>query len=255
MKVCGDYHVHTTASDGRCSIFSQAQTAQALGLKELAITDHSFASLLCHLTRKKLSRQKKQISSIDADVRILLGVEANLIAPNGQIDLPDDVISECDVLHVGFHRFIGIRSGKKSGAAFKWLFLNGFASAERKLALKEQNTLAFIEAMRRYPIDCIAHLGHRTPVDFGRIGDEAVRSNVYIELNEKHLDALAAGIKELLACGVNFLVGTDAHDKKKLGKMQKIERFIQENNIPEQRVYGINGRMPIFKDKRKANEN
>ena len=54
---------------------------------------------------------------------------------------------------------------------------------------------------------------------------------------------------------MNFVVGTDAHDTRKTGKIEKIIDFIQRHGIEEKRVFGINGNAPKFKDKKEWCEN
>ena len=76
-----------------------------------------------------------------------------------------------------------------------------------------------------------------------------------MELNEKHIDALEEFADDLRDSGVNFIVGTDAHDTRKTGKIEKIIDFIQRHGIDEKRVFGINGNAPEFKDKKEWCEN
>lgn len=250
MKIYGDYHTHTYASDGRATLKRQATAASLLGIREIAVTDHSFASTIFHMTRRKFEKQKEEAQSLDLPVKVLCGIEANLVNPQGDIDVPSDVIRECDVLVMGFHRYIGFKGEKRGGYARAWLFKNGFCGLEKRKELVEVNTAAYIEAMRKFPIDCIAHLNHRALVDVERVCEEAKKQGVYIELNEKHLDALERSVATLVKSGVNFIVGTDAHDAKKLGKMDKIAAFIEKYDLPRERVFGIDGRKPTFKDKK-----
>ena len=104
MKIYGDYHTHTYASDGRATLKRQATAASLLGIREIAVTDHSFASTIFHMTRRKFEKQKEEAQSLDLPVKVLCGIEANLVNPQGDIDVPSDVIRECDVLVIGFHR-------------------------------------------------------------------------------------------------------------------------------------------------------
>lgn len=250
MKIVADYHMHTSASDGRCEVGDLVKSAEARGLLQIAITDHSFASTIFHMTRRKLKRQQKEIASQKSGVRVLCGIEANLTNAQGDIDVPEDVIKELDVLIVGYHRFIGTKGEKRGGYDRRLLFANGFCSKKARQKLIELNTQAYINAMRKFPIDIVAHLNHRALVDVKKVCDEAQKQGVYIELNEKHIDTLFEGVQDMIDSGVNFIVGTDAHSAKKVGKMDKVLEFIEMNNIPLERVYGIDGKMPRFKNKK-----
>lgn len=249
MKFTGDYHLHTRASDGRTSLLRAVRFAKKSGLSEIAISDHSFATLFFHMTDKKLAAQSDRIAELKdkdkCDIKILQGIEANLIGD--KLDLPHSVIRKLDVLTVGFHRFIG--PSKMMGES-EFLMVNGFGSTKRKEKLAYVNTEAFISVMENYPIDVIAHLGHRTPVDFVKVCECAARHNVYVELNEKHIDVLENGIDAALNSGVKFIVGSDAHSVKKIGGFSKVEKFIDKHKIHLDRVYGIDGNSPTFKDKK-----
>lgn len=255
MKIVADYHMHTNASDGRCKVGDLVERAEAMGLLQIAITDHSFASTIFHMTRGKIERQQKEIASQKSCVNVLGGIEANLTNAQGDIDVPCDVIKELDVLIVGYHRFIGFKGEKRGGYDRGWLFANGFCSKKARQKLIERNTQAYINAMRKFPIDIIAHLNHRALVDVKRLCDEAQRQGVYIELNEKHIDTLCESAKDMIDSRVNFIIGTDAHSAKKVGKTDKIVDFIEKNNIPLERVYGIDGRLPRLKNKKDWIEN
>lgn len=249
MKFTCDYHSHTRASDGRCEVADHVKRAVELGLEEIAITDHSFSSLFCHQTKEKFSKQHDEIKSFEnCGVKVLQGIEANLVSADGDIDVPDDIIRQCDVLHVGFHRFIGLL---RENEARRFVLINGYGSDSAREKLKELNTRTFILALQKYPVDAIAHLGHRTPVDFRAVLEEAYKRDVYIELNEKHLDDcnFDKGIADALDIGVKFIVGSDAHTADKLGKFVSVERFIKKFGIPEDRIYGVNGLKPVFKDR------
>lgn len=253
MRITGDYHLHTFVSDGRCTPFSHAKVAKTLGLEQIAITDHSFASFIFHTTRRKFERQQRQIDKINAEYGehfVLHGIEGNIINERGEIDVPDDVIRRCEVLHLGFHRFLDF---KHLFGAWTFLTINGYASRDEREKLVEVNTQAYIEAMKRYPIDCLAHLNHRALVDVKRVCDVAREKGVYIELNAKHLDTIEDCADIIANSGVNLLVGTDAHDTSKLGKAESVLDFVARHNIPLDRVFGIDGNMPTFKCKKDWN--
>lgn len=252
MKVYGDYHTHTVASDGRCSISEHAKVAKGAGIEQIAITDHSFSSTVFHMTRRKFDKQEREIASIK-DVKIFHGLEGNILNANGDIDVPCDIVRRSDVLHIGFHRYIGFKGIACKIADRKWLFQNGFCSQKTREKLVEINTQAYINALNKYPVDCVAHLNHRALVDVKKVCETARDRGTYIELNEKHLDVVESFAKELRNSGVNFLAGTDAHSAKKLGKMSKIKDFVEKYDIPLERVYGIDGREPIFKNKKDWN--
>ena len=255
MKICGDYHLHTTASDGRCSILAHAKRADEAGLDEIAITDHGFASTFFHVTRKKFDEQERQISALDCKVRVLHGVEANVLNKRGDIDIPRDVIRRCDVLCAGFHRYIGSKGERRGGADYTWLLKNGFGSKKTRQKLIDDNTDAFVAMLKKFPVDTVAHLNHRALVDVARVAEVAKETGAFVELNEKHIDALDEWADALVRSGVNFIVGTDAHSAKKTGKTDKIQEFVKRHGIDPDRVFGLGDNKPKFKDKKEWCEN
>ena len=245
-----DFHMHTDASDGRAKVADMIAAAKERGLRQIAVTDHSFSSIICHQTAEKFEAQHAEIEAeSDGSIKIFQGIEANLVGEDGAIDVPDDIIRRCDVLIAGFHRFVALAFKRE---ARKFVLVNGFAPEWRRQKLKELNTAVFLSAIEKYPIDVIAHLGHRTPVDYGAICRACKDKDVYIELNEKHiLDTKGIGeaMDDVIASGVRFIVGSDAHRANRVGKFDNVRTFIEKYGVPLERVYGIDGRMPTFKDK------
>ena len=54
MLLTGDYHTHTVYSHGKGTVLENAMQAKALGLKEIAITDHGFEQLAFGIKNKKM---------------------------------------------------------------------------------------------------------------------------------------------------------------------------------------------------------
>lgn len=244
----GDFHLHTRASDGHCTVAELAKTARERGMRTIAVTDHSFSSLFCHQTAEKYQAQRQEIMR-EHGVNILQGIEANILDENGSLDVPDDVIRRSDVLICGFHRFVALMFKPCSR---KFILVNGFMSEGARQKLRDYNTEIFLKALKRYPIDIIAHIGHRCPVDYVKICDACAKAGVYVELNEKHIldtHGIEEDIERILETGVNFTVGSDAHRADSLGRFDKVSAFIKKHGIPPERVFGADGNMPTFKDK------
>lgn len=244
----GDFHMHSKASDGHCSIERLADEAKRKGLKAIAISDHSFTSLFCHQSYAKFAAQCAEIDAVTG-IEIYHGIEANIVAEDGTIDVPDDVIPCTRPLTAGFHRFVELMFKRSSR---RFLLVNGFLSERERQKLKDVNTEAFLNAIERYPLDIVAHLGHRCPVDMVKIAEACKKRGVYLEFNEKHIadtTGFESDIDRVAATGVNFIVGSDAHSASAVGKFDRVREFIQRHDIPLERIYGINGNMPTFKDK------
>ena len=249
MEIFGDYHLHTVASDGFNTITEQARAAIKAGLKEIAITDHSFRTLFTSMSHHKFSNQTEEISMLhtvdDYDIKIYHGVEGNLLNKNGDMDIPADVMPNIDLLSMGFHRWLEPPVWNNN---MKYIVTNGFGSYHSREKLRNVNTWAYLSAMERYPIDVLVHLQSRTLVDAVAICEAAAKKDIFIELNEKHIDEIAPDIDNILATNVYFILGSDAHKSSKVAKFDKVSAFIEAHNIPLDRIAGI-GFQPTFKNK------
>ncbi len=106
-----DLHMHTLWSDGALSIQDMAWQARERGLKYIVITDHSQSLGVANgLTVERLLAQREEIRAVDAqmrpDFRVFQGVEMEIRA-DGQLDYPDDVLVELDVVIASLH--VGLR--------------------------------------------------------------------------------------------------------------------------------------------------
>ena len=244
MKFVGDYHTHTVASDGHSTLQENVAEAVGKGLEELVISDHGFQTVLEGMTAKSFEKQA-EFCARQNDIRVLHGLESNIILPDGTIDTPDEYIRRLDVLSVGFHRYL-----KPKYMFTRFVFVNGFGLKSAKKKLADVNTQAYVRALEKYPIDIVVHLNHMAPVNARPIFEKARETGAYVELNAKHLSDFLPLVKDAIESGVNFIVGSDAHKKKDVGALELIGKFIEENNIPKERVFGIDGNPPTFKDKK-----
>ncbi len=246
MNFVGDYHTHTKASDGRGTIESNVAAAKSRGLKQIAITDHGFTNILCHLTVKKYNRQEEEIAALkESGITVLHGVEGNLANTLGRVDVPDEIVRRAEVLNLGFHRFLNARMWK---GAFWYIVINGFFPACIRRLMIEKNTASYISALRTYPVDIVVHPNSRALVDTAAVCKVAAETGAYVELNVKHLKDIEKDLDKVLESGAKLIVGSDAHKSKNVGRFEDIEAFIIKHNIPIERIYGID-KIATFKDK------
>lgn len=102
----GDLHSHSKATDGHNTLEEMAQAAKKLGLKYLAITEHSQ-----HLTVAKgfdperLERQMAEIDRLNAELKgitLLKGIEVDILE-DGSLDLPDALLARLDLVVGAVH--------------------------------------------------------------------------------------------------------------------------------------------------------
>jgi DNA polymerase (family 10)/putative hydrolase len=98
----GDWHTHTTYSDGNNTVFEMCEQAKINGLGLIAVTDHVRKDIDYNFS--DLVRDVKNARNEFKDLNILVGCEAKIL-PDGDIDVSDDVLRMCDIVIASFHGF------------------------------------------------------------------------------------------------------------------------------------------------------
>ncbi len=229
----GDYHTHTTFSDGKGRVLDNAWAAKNKGLKEVAITDHAF-----HVFPKgKYVALQKQCREAEKEtgVKVFAGIEADITSLEGDVDIPEEWRDSIEYMLVGFHKFA---PPKNLVSFFKMYFVtyfNGLIPTSKKN--RERNARIIIEAISRYPIKALVHINHSLKVDVGLVARACAEKNVLLELNAKHLNDLNGWWSTLVESGVKFILNTDAHRPSDVGCLNKaLERVLKEGISPERIV-------------------
>ncbi len=254
MAFLGDYHTHTIFSKRKGTLGKHAtgtlednvRQASELGLKEIAITDHGFGHKLYCTYRNKIALMHSQVQELEKkyNIRILIGVEANIISSKGDVDINQEDYSALDIVVCGYHPMARATSIKES---FKWSFANMFAKIfgySKKLI--ERNTQAYINAINNYDIDIISHPNVGAKIDIIKVGQAAVKRGTMLELNGKRLNYTQQEIDELVKMGVMFIAGSDAHGIDRIADFNKPRKAITTFNIPPQNVANLD-KLPKFK--------
>ena len=97
--------------------------AKEKGLKEIGISDHGFAHPAFGLTKRKLPKMRLECdeASVETGVKVLLGIESNVIGTDGTVDLKSKNYDYFDIFLAGIHKFVMY----KFGTAFS-LFVPNF---------------------------------------------------------------------------------------------------------------------------------
>ena len=247
MKLYADYHTHTLFSHGKGKIEDNVKVAKEKGLKQIAITDHGFRHQLFNVLRKEIPIMRRQIEACKQkyNLDVLLGIEANLISKEGDIDvLPEDE-EKLDVILVGFHKRVYAKSLKERFGFFLPNTLGKLFGYSKKRI--EINTKAYLKAIEKNNIDVITHLGYGMPVDYVKVANHCKKHNVYLELNAKRILFPHNKMQEIIDTGVQFILSSDAHTKEKVGECQLGVRFALKYNIPEEQIANLN-KIPTFKN-------
>ncbi len=199
--VKGDLQVQTSWTDGAASIEEMAIAAAKVGLKYIAITDHTQYLAVTHgLDEKRILKQMAEIDRLNRKLsgrgvacHILTGTECD-IHKDGSLDLSDTVLSRLDVVGVSVHSYF-------------------------KLSRQEQ-TARVIHAMENPHVDILFHLtgrliNKREPidVDIDAIIAAAKRTGTILEINASpdRLDLKDEYIRKCVGAGVKMIIDSDAH--------------------------------------------
>lgn len=255
MILYGDYHTHTKYSrhgHGKGSILENAGVASDKGIKQIAISDHGFNHLCFGVKRRDIPLVKEDILNAKevTGVDILLGVEANLISSNGDVDVREEDFEFLDVLLMGHHRLVKMTT-INDFFTLNLVNMAGSAFSPSKQRIN-RNTTAFLKALDKYPIDVITHLNYGCPTDTLAVARMAKQKGVYIELNGKRINFTDKELEIMAGEGVNFILGSDAHRPERVGECNNGLNTIYRLGIPISQVANID-KLPVFQNKRGLN--
>lgn len=226
MKALIDLHTHTLVSGHAYSTVQEnIQGAINSGLKYLGISEHApnmpggphpyyFHNIYC------IPRE------VDG-LKILRGIEANIIDYQGNTDVEDDMLKHIDYVIASLHTPC-IKSGSK-----------------------EENTNAILNVMENQKVKIIGHLDdNRYPVDYERVVKKAKEKNILLEINNSSLkpttfregawDNVAILLKLCKKHNTRVVLGSDAHISYDVGQFPFSEKIINELDFPKELVLNYN---------------
>ena len=204
--LCGDLHMHTTATDGRDDLEAMAAGAQRLGHRYIAITDHSRALAMANgLDEHRAIEHAGRIRALNdrfEGLTLLAGIECDILA-DGRLDLADDCLAQLDLVVASVHSH----------------FTQDI----------EQMTDRVLRALESPWVDVLGHPtgrlllkrdGLRLNID--QIMSAAARNGVALEINCQvdRLDLNDAHARLAHERGARLVISTDAHSVTALGNLR-----------------------------------
>lgn len=249
MVLTADYHTHTPFSHGKGTIMENAIEAKSKGLKELGITDHGFAHPAFGLRNYKLPKMKVQCqnASEQTGVKVLLGIESNIIGTDGTVDLKPKNYDNFDLFVAGIHKFVLYKFKSIFSLATPNLLHSYFKRLPISNRLKKENTRAFVNVIKNNPVDIISHLNFCSFADSVEVAKVARDYGTYIELNSKKTHLSDEEILKISETGVKFLINSDAHTSDRVGEISLIENTLKRINLDKSTIANIDGRLPDFR--------
>lgn len=220
MEIEVDLHTHTVASGHAYSTLSEnALAASRRGIKLLGMTDHApsmpGAPHLYHFGNLAIIPEELY------GVRILPGVEANIISHDGELDMPTLYLSRMKLVLVGLH--VICYPGGTS----------------------EQNTQAYIKAMENPFTDMMVHPGRPDfELDLERVAHMSAKLNIPVEINNSTLAKDKSGAwgncrhfaRYMAQYKGPVILGSDAHFWDRVGDFSQALELVNEVGIFEHQV-------------------
>lgn len=224
MKIIADLHTHTRYSHGKGTVMDNVSVAMARGLEAVGITDHGPRSSPWVATpAKDFAALRREVMAVDQrapSIRVLAGVECNIISAKGELDLSAPLRHDLDLVFAGLHPGVVPASGRD------WLLLAGnnwaakFSTRMRKRA-RAINTEAVVAAVHTNQIDLITHPGYHLDIDTNELAKACALRGTAMEINARHHEMTVAFVRAAARQGVRFLINSDAHRPGDVGHLAR----------------------------------
>lgn len=213
-------------------------SGMARGLEAVGIADHGPRSApWVGASVKQLRAMCREVREVDrrtVGLKVLAGAECNIASAKGDLDVPDEVLAELDVVLAGLHPGIRPRSSRD------WFILTGANWAARlnpalRQRVRIQNTKAVAEAVRRNRIDVITHPGYGLDIDTTELARACAARDTAMEINARHHEMTVAYCRAAARVGARFVISSDAHSPAEVGNLSRGERVAAAAGLlPEQ---------------------
>ena len=221
MKLVADLHVHTIASGHAYSTVEEVvRSAREKGLLMVGIAEHG--PRLPGGPHMYYFGNLRVIPRELWGVRVLKGVEANIISPEGELDLPERFLAQLDFVFAGFH----VNTGFDGGTV-------------------EENTRAMIGAMRNPYVDGIVHPGNPAySVDIEAVVKAAKEMGKLLEINNSSLTLTRTDslpncqefARRIAQLDAEAIIGSDAHFSTLVGTFDAAVALAEAAGLTERHV-------------------
>ena len=230
-----DYHTHTVMSHGTGTAMENAQAAEKRGLQTIAISDHA-PRHMAYGVRDLQAYQAEIAKTAEAyagRVKVLRGIELNLLGMRGQTDMAASALEQFDIRILGYHKLVAVRSF----AGFWNFYVRNYV--RRSAAFVAAVTDAYIEAIQRNPITILAHPTYGIPVNIPAVAEACRDRGTFCELNNSHSELSPAIIEAAAKTGVQFVLSSDAHCPGKVGQVEGALKKARMVGLGEREIVNI----------------
>ena len=226
MNYTLDIHCHTVNSGHAYSTIAEnAAHAAKVGLTHIGIADHG-PDMPGGAHRYHFYNLGALPDYIHG-VRILKGIEANILDAKGTLDFPDQYLAMMDFVIASMHREVIVPS------------------------TREENTAALVNAMENPNLHVLGHpINTVYEIDIEAVVKAAAKTRTILEMNNHSLipgsfryKGEGDYVEMLRLCkeyNVNILASSDAHYHESVGNFTHAKRLIEASGISQELIVNTN---------------
>ncbi|MDO4747747.1 MAG: phosphatase [Eubacteriales bacterium] len=221
MKIIADLHTHTNACTHAYSSLSEmVETAAAKGLYAIGITEHGIS--MQGSPDELYFRNLKVIPKEMMGVRVLKGMEANIIDFNGRLDASESLLKTLEWVVASFHSITILDKPSI-----------------------EKCTNAYLSICDNPYVHVIGHSGSPAyEYDFETVIKRCAQTSTLVEINDTTFtgfrkNAVPNCIKIASLCkkhGARIVVDSDAHFYEKVGDLPHAIAMLKEIDFPPELI-------------------
>lgn len=227
MKIRADLHTHSVASGHAYSTLEElTRAARRKGLKLLAVTDHApgmpdgaheYYFYNIHIWPQYLN-----------GVRLLKGVETNIVSSEGELDLPTVYLAAMDIVIASAHVVV---SPENLG--------------------KKKNTEMYLQVIQNPHVDILGHIENPTlELDYPAVIKAAKAHGKIIEINNASFTVARHGsynncleiMRILKEENMPVIINSDAHIAGKVGDVDKALQLALKQGIKKENILNLNAK-------------
>ncbi|WP_411676025.1 PHP domain-containing protein [Caproicibacter sp.] len=211
INIAADMHCHTLVSvHAYHTLGEMVSRAGQIGLKAFAVTDHApamqDAPLLCHF------EGLHTLPDYMEGIRVYKGVEANIVNFNGDIDIPEKVLSSLEWVIASFHEEVCPHG------------------------TFEQHTQAYLKLAENPYINVVGHSAGDYSYDYQKVLPVFKKKGILVEINRNQ--AMWQSCRELARCCMRYevpvVVNSDAHNIYTLCDVGKAVDMLDSIGFPDE---------------------
>lgn len=220
MEILLDTHIHTIACNHAYSTIEEnAASAKEKGYKLICITEHG--PNLPGGPHQFYFGNIRVIPTEINGVKILKGIESNILDYNGNIDIPKEYEDRMEIVLAGLHNMVITPGSKK------------------------ENTQAVIKAMEREIVDIIVHIGNPAyEVDYDDVLKAAKDTRTFIEINNSSFVHSRKGsypnckkvAEKCALLDIPVSLGSDAHFSIDVGDFTEALSMLDSIDFPKEKL-------------------